>query len=62
MDKNRIINAAVGIVMERCCMPQDVAFEKLRAFARSQRRSLDNVAMELVNAVSTTNAILHNLE
>lgn len=61
LEKNRIINTAIGIVMEREGLPQDLAFEHLRRFARDQRRPLRDVALELVDAVSTANGLLHRL-
>lgn len=61
MEKNRIINIAVGIVMERAQLSQDVAFESLRKLARDQRRPLRDVALELVDAVSTANAVINRL-
>lgn len=61
MEKHRIINTAVGIVMERTDLPQDLAFEYLRKLARDQRRPLRDVALELVDAVSTANAIISRL-
>lgn len=61
LEKNRIINTAIGIVMEREGLPQDLAFEHLRRFARDQRRPLRDVALELVDAVSTANGLLQRL-
>lgn len=61
LEKNRIINTAIGVVMERCTMPQDLAFECLRRLARDQRRPLRDVALELVDAVSTANGIVQRL-
>jgi response regulator NasT len=61
LEKNRIINTAIGIVMERSALPLDLAFESLRKLARDQRRPLRDVALELVDAVSTANGILQRL-
>lgn len=61
LEKNRIINTAIGIVMERSALPLDLAFENLRRLARDQRRPLRDVALELVDAVSTANGILQRL-
>ncbi len=58
VEKNRIISTAVGIVMERAGLTQDMAFENLRRLARDQRRPLRDVAYELVNAVSSVNSIV----
>jgi response regulator NasT len=61
MEKNRIINAAVGIIMERCSLPFDEAFEKLRRLARNERRALKDIAFELVDSQSSVNNILNRL-
>ena len=61
MEKNRIISTAVGIVMERAHLSQDVAFESLRKLARDQRRPLRDVAHDLVDAVSSANTIIDRL-
>lgn len=58
MEKNRIINAAVGIVMERCRLPFDQAFEQLRRYARNERRALKEIAFELVDGLSAVNDML----
>lgn len=57
MENNRLIATAVGIVMERAGLSGDEAFERLRRLARAQRRALRDVARELVEAVTTANAI-----
>ena len=62
MEKNRVISTAVGIIMERAHLSQDVAFESLRKLARDQRRPLRDVAYDLVDAVSSTNAIIGRLK
>jgi len=62
MEKNRIINTAVGIIMERAHLSQDVAFESLRKLARDQRRPLRDVAYDLVDAVSSANAMINRLK
>ena len=62
LEKNRIISTAVGIVMERTHMSQDVAFESLRRLARDQRRPLRDVAYELVDALSSANTIIGRLK
>ncbi len=61
MEKNRIINAAVGIIMERCGLPFDRAFEKLRRHARNERKALRDIAFELVDGVSIVNETLSQL-
>jgi response regulator NasT len=57
MEQNRAISTAVGIVMERAGLSQDQAFERLRQLARKQQRALRDVARDLVEAVSSINAI-----
>jgi response regulator NasT len=61
LEKNRIINAAVGIVMERCRLPFDEAFEQLRRHARNERRVLKELAFELVDSLSLVNDTLSRL-
>ena len=55
IEKNRVISTAVGIVMERAGLSHDLAFEHLRRLARDQRRTLREIAQELVQAVSIAN-------
>jgi len=50
LSANRFTSIAVGIIMERYCLSSDDAFEKLRKYARSQRRKLAEVSEELVRA------------
>lgn len=54
-EKNRLISTAVGIMMERSRLGREQAFEKLRNFARSQRRPLAEISEELVDAIGTAN-------
>jgi len=61
MEKSRIVSTAVGIIMERAHLSQDVAFESLRKLARDQRRPLRDVAYDLVDAVSSANTIINRL-
>jgi response regulator NasT len=61
MEKNRIINAAVGIVMERCGLPFDEAFERLRRHSRNERRALKDIAFEVVDSLSLVNDTLSRL-
>lgn len=57
VERNRVISTAVGIVMERAGLTADMAFENLRGLARDQRRTLRDVAQELVNAIAIANSI-----
>lgn len=53
----RSVSEAIGILMEREGLIRQAAFEALRAHARAQGRRLDEVAMALVNAEETLNAL-----
>lgn len=57
LEKNRVISMAVGVVMERGGLSPDMAFENLRQLARTRRRSLRDIAQELVDAVVTVNSL-----
>lgn len=57
MEQNRVISTAVGILMERGNLGQDQAFERLRRQARDQRRSLREVASEMVDALTLVNTV-----
>jgi len=48
LEQSRDTSVAIGVLMERERIPRDQAFEKLRALARSQRRSVAHVASELL--------------
>ena len=58
IESQRLIRTAVGIVMARCNMTQDRAFECLRKQARDQRMSLKDLAFDLVDTTSRSNEIL----
>lgn len=58
MEQNRVISTAVGILMERAGLGQDQAFERLRHLARDRRRSLRDIAFEIVQAVALVNTTL----
>lgn len=47
---SRDVSVVIGIVMERCQLDQQAAFQKLRTLARNQRRSLPQVAKDLLDA------------
>lgn len=57
LDGNRTTSIAVGLLMERCQLDRMTAFEKLRRYARSQRRKLADVAEELVRCNELLNAV-----
>lgn len=48
-------SVATGILMERFKLTDERAFEALRAYARSERRKLQDVSSEIVAAVETLN-------
>ena len=50
LDNNREINVAVGLTMAQYRLSRQAAFEMLRAAARSQRRKLQTLAQEVVQA------------
>ncbi len=45
---NRIIGTAIGMVMKESKLTQEEAFERLRRYARGQRRKLEDVAQAIV--------------
>lgn len=61
LETQRLISTAVGIVMAKSQLSQDVAFESLRRLARNQRRALRELAYELVDASSTVNSVISQL-
>jgi response regulator NasT len=58
IENQHLIATTVGIVMAKSHYFQDIAFESLRGLARNQRRSLRDIAFELVDSTSSINAIL----
>lgn len=54
---DRRVSQAVGLLMERYNLTSELAFERLRGHARSQRRKLAEVAGELVNATDAVNVL-----
>lgn len=53
----RDTTTAIGILMERKGLRRQDAFELLRAHARAQRRRLESLARDIVDAVETLNAM-----
>ena len=51
----RETSMAVGILMERRHLDRDEAFEALRSYARSQRRRVQDVATQIVDAAEVLN-------
>ena len=62
IESQRLISTAVGIIMARTQRSQDMAFESLRKLARDQRKPLKELAFDLVDATSTANSILSQLQ
>jgi AmiR/NasT family two-component response regulator len=59
--RNREISVAIGIYMERFNLSEQVAFENLRDYARSERRKLVEVAHELVQATEGKNDLINRI-
>ncbi|MET0103735.1 MAG: response regulator [Sedimenticola sp.] len=58
---NREISKAIGIYMERYQVSDQEAFETLRNYARSQRRKLIDVAIELSQAANSNSDIMERI-
>jgi two-component system, response regulator PdtaR len=58
LQQSRSISIAIGVLMERLRIGRDVAFDTLRADARSQRRRIDEVAEELLLAAEKLNRLV----
>lgn len=57
LEQGRETSVAIGILMQRYQLDEEEAFDALRAYARSHRRKLAEVAAELVTGVSATNRL-----
>jgi len=55
LKNDQITSMAVGVIMERHKLSRDVAFDKLRNRARSQRRKINEVADDLLKAAEKVN-------
>ncbi|MCU7918444.1 MAG: ANTAR domain-containing protein [Candidatus Thiodiazotropha sp. (ex Epidulcina cf. delphinae)] len=53
----RVVDVAVGILMERHHIERDKAFEMLRKKARSERRKLRDIAQEILDAQQKLNQL-----
>ncbi|MEK7863916.1 MAG: response regulator [Chloroflexota bacterium] len=58
----RAVSIAVGILMERHRLGAGEAFERLRRYARSRRRKINDVATEAVGSVELLAEICKNLQ
>lgn len=52
---NREVSTAIGILMERYRLTNQMAFDKLRTEARSERTKINEIASNLVGAVEMVN-------
>ena len=57
LDTGKIVNVAVGMVMERYRINQDEAFELLRQKARSERRKVREIAADMIHAWEILNQL-----
>jgi AmiR/NasT family two-component response regulator len=55
LESGRETSMAIGILMERRRLDREQAFEALRTFARSQRRRVQEVAADIVQAAEMLN-------
>lgn len=62
VETQRLISTAIGIIIAQIHCSPDLAFEKLRRLARSKRRSVRDLAFDLVDSMATTNQILSELK
>jgi AmiR/NasT family two-component response regulator len=56
LQQGRAVSMAIGVLIERLRLNRDEAFETLRSAARTQRRRLDEVAIELLRSVESINS------
>jgi response regulator NasT len=57
VEQNRTTGAAVGILVERLRLDRQEAFETLRRHARSHRRSVSEVAEQLLSSAENVNTL-----
>lgn len=62
LESGRETSIAVGIVMERTGLDRQQAFSALRAHARAERRRVEHIALELVEATEKANRIVRSAE
>lgn len=55
LEARRETSMAIGIIMERRRLDRRAAFEALRSQARSQRRRIQDLAADIVNALDALN-------
>ncbi|MES9857529.1 MAG: response regulator [Sedimenticola sp.] len=59
--RSREISVAIGIYMERFDVTEHMAFETLRAYARSERCKLTEIARHLVQATEEKNDLVNKI-
>lgn len=57
LTRNREINVAIGVLMERLRLPRQEAYENLRQQARRQRRKVLELAIQVVEMTETLNGL-----
>jgi response regulator NasT len=55
LESGRETSMAIGILMERGRLDREAAFDQLRNYARSQRKSVHVIAAEMVDALDAVN-------
>jgi AmiR/NasT family two-component response regulator len=55
LETGRETSMAIGILMERRGLDRQQAFSALRAYARAERRRVEHIAIEFVEAVEKVN-------
>jgi AmiR/NasT family two-component response regulator len=60
VQQNRATGVAVGILVERLRLSRDEAFETLRRRARSRRRTVPDIAEQLVTCEETLNEMIRD--
>ena len=62
LESGRETSIAVGILMERTGLDRQQAFSALRAHARAERRRVEHIALELVEATEKASRIVRSAE
>lgn len=60
VQSSRLVNTAVGVIMEREKIPRDLAYKKLVRRARREQRKLVDVCDEILSRSETTYSMLDN--
>ncbi|MBN2702181.1 MAG: ANTAR domain-containing response regulator [Methylohalobius sp. ZOD2] len=62
LSKNRVINVAVGVLMERQRLPRQEAYEALRRLARTERRKVIELATQMIDLEDGLNRLVSRTE